>query len=70
MTWILPTRTGQYVVGEAPRGAGLVAVGWGPAAAEATAPVAATSSFEADLDLLPLEATALGTRNVHGAELV
>ncbi|MFI2489468.1 alpha-galactosidase [Promicromonospora kroppenstedtii] len=70
MTWILPTRTGQYVVGEAPRGAGLVAVGWGPAAAETTAPVAATSSFEADLDLLPLEATALGTRNVHGAELV
>jgi alpha-galactosidase len=33
-------------------------------------PVAPTSSFEADLDLLPLEATALGTRNVHGAELV
>lgn len=70
MTWILPTRTGRYVVGEAPRGAGLVAVGWGPDAEEAVPPVAATSSFEADLDLLPLEATALGTRNVHGAELV
>ncbi len=70
MTWILPTRTGQYVVGLAPRGAGLVAIGWGPSAGEAAAPVAATSSFEADLDLLPLEATALGTRNVHGAELV
>ncbi|WP_369374757.1 alpha-galactosidase [Promicromonospora sp. Populi] len=70
MTWILPTRSGQYVVAEAPRGAGLVFVGWGPSAGEATAPVAATSSFEADLDLLPLEATALGTRNVHGAELV
>ncbi|MFI2366524.1 alpha-galactosidase [Promicromonospora sp. NPDC019610] len=70
MTWILPTRSGQYVVGEAPRGAGLVAVGWGPGADGAVPPVAATSSFEADLDLLPLEATALGTRNVHGAELV
>ncbi|PUB27061.1 alpha-galactosidase [Promicromonospora sp. AC04] len=70
MTWILPTRSGRYVVGLAPRGAGLVAVGWGPAAEEAAEPVAATSSFEADLDLLPLEATALGTRSVHGAELV
>ncbi|MCP2264099.1 alpha-galactosidase [Promicromonospora thailandica] len=70
MTWTLPTRTGQYVVGLAPREAGLVTVGWGPSAGEAVAPVAATSSFEADLDLLPLEATALGTRNVHGAELV
>ncbi|MFD7308707.1 alpha-galactosidase [Promicromonospora sp. NPDC059942] len=70
MTWILPTRSGQYVVGLAPRGAGLVAVGWGPGADGAVPPVAATSSFEADLDLLPLEATALGTRNVHGAELV
>ncbi|MEV0890385.1 alpha-galactosidase [Promicromonospora sp. NPDC050262] len=70
MTWILPTRSGQYVVGLAPRGAGLVAVGWGPDADGAVPPVAATSSFEADLDLLPLEATALGTRNVHGAELV
>ncbi len=70
MTWILPTRSGRYVVGPAPRGAGPVAVGWGPAAEGAVPPVAATSSFEADLDLLPLEATALGTRNVHGAELV
>jgi alpha-galactosidase len=58
------------VVALAPRGAGLVAVGWGPDGGEARPPVAATSSFEADLDLLPLEATALGTRNVHGAELV
>ena len=70
MSWMLPTRSGQYVVELAPRGAGLVAVGWGPVAGEAAVPVAATSSFEADLDLLPLEATALGTRNVHGAELV
>ncbi|WP_454858569.1 alpha-galactosidase [Promicromonospora soli] len=70
MTWILPTRSGRYVVGPAPRGAGLVAVSWGPAGGEAGLPAAATSSFEADLDLLPLEATALGTRNVHGAELV
>lgn len=70
MTWILPTRSGRYVVGPAPRGAGLVAVDWGPAGGEARPPAAATSSFEADLDLLPMEATALGTRNVHGAELV
>lgn len=70
MTWILPTRSGRYVVGPAPRGAGLVSIGWGPDAEQVRPPVAATSSFEADLDLLPLEATALGTRNVHGAELV
>lgn len=70
MTWSLPTRTGRYVVAEAPRGAGLVAVGWGPHVDPEAVPVAVTSSFEADLDLLPLEATALGTRNVHGAELV
>ncbi|MFD6138026.1 alpha-galactosidase [Promicromonospora sp. NPDC060271] len=67
---MLPTRSGRYMVGLAPRGAGLVAVGWGPDGGAAAVPVAATSSFEADLDLLPLEATALGTRNVHGAELV
>lgn len=70
MTWTLPTRSGRYVVALAPRGAGLVAVGWGPDGGDGPAPAAATSSFEADLDLLPLEATALGTRNVHGAELV
>ncbi|MGI5187312.1 alpha-galactosidase [Promicromonospora sp. CA-289599] len=70
MTWTLPTRSGRYAVALAPRGAGLVAVGWGPDGGDGPAPVAATSSFEADLDLLPLEATALGTRNVHGAELV
>jgi alpha-galactosidase len=70
VTWILPTRSGRYVVGPAPRGAGLVAVAWGPDGGDARPPAAATSSFEADLDLLPLEATALGTRNVHGAELV
>ncbi|WP_129789777.1 alpha-galactosidase [Promicromonospora panici] len=70
MTWILPTRSGRYVVDPAPRGAGLVAVSWGPDGGEARPPAAATSSFEADLDLLPMEATALGTRNVHGAELV
>lgn len=70
MTWTLPTRSGRYAVALAPRGAGLVAVDWGPDGGEARPPAAATSSFEADLDLLPLEATALGTRNVHGAELV
>ncbi|MEV0950336.1 alpha-galactosidase [Promicromonospora sp. NPDC050249] len=70
MTWTLPTRSGRYAVALAPRGAGLVAVGWGPGGGDGPAPAAATSSFEADLDLLPLEATALGTRNVHGAELV
>ncbi|MFC8799710.1 alpha-galactosidase [Promicromonospora sp. NPDC057138] len=70
MTWILPTRSGRYVVGPAPGAAGLVAVAWGPDGGEARPPAAARSSFEADLDLLPLEATALGTRNVHGAELV
>ena len=70
MTWILPTRSGRYVVGPAPRGAGLVAIDWGPDDGAARPQGAAASSFEADLDLLPLEATALGTRNVHGAELV
>lgn len=70
MTWILPTRSGRYAVALAPRGAGLVVVGWGPDGGDTPPPAAATSSFEADLDLLPLEATALGTRNVHGAELV
>lgn len=70
MTWTLPTRSGRYTVAPAPRRAGLVAVGWGPDGADEPVPTAATSSFEADLDLLPLEATALGTRNVHGAELV
>src|SRR5690606_25250889 len=33
-------------------------------------PARRATSFERDLDLLPLEATALGTRDVHGAEIV
>ncbi|WP_022873002.1 alpha-galactosidase [Nesterenkonia alba] len=70
--WRLATRSGEYVVGLAPERRGLVLLHWGEAgqaAGEARLPRRSTS-FEDPLDLLPLEATALGTRSVHSAELV
>ncbi|WP_159797817.1 alpha-galactosidase [Puerhibacterium puerhi] len=63
-------------MGLAPRGAGLVSLGWrgaggaGDDGVPAGVPAAPASPFETDLDRLPLEATALGTRSVHGVELV
>ena len=70
MTWTLPTRTGEYAVAAAPAGAGLVCVGWGPEAGSLPVPEITGSTYESPIELLPLEATALGTRSVHGSEIV
>ncbi|NAZ84931.1 alpha-galactosidase [Kineococcus indalonis] len=69
-TWVLPTRSGEHVVAPAPHGAGLVRVHWGARGGAQPAPAPRRTSFETPLDLLPLEATALGTRSAHAAELV
>ncbi|WP_162458452.1 alpha-galactosidase [Pseudactinotalea terrae] len=72
-TWTLPTASGSYVVGLAPGDQGLVLHHWGgPVQAEPPAPSLPrrAASFVRDLDLLPMEATALGTRDVHAAEIV
>ena len=72
-TWTLPTASGSYVVGLAPDDQGLVLHHWGgPTETEPPAPSLPrrAASFVRDVDLLPLEATALGTRDVHAAEIV
>ncbi|WP_300342182.1 alpha-galactosidase [Nesterenkonia sp.] len=71
-TWRLRTGSGEYAVGLAPGRRGLVLVRWGEPGGglpEIGLPRRSTS-FEDPLDLLPLEATALGTRSVHSAEIV
>ncbi|WP_420113074.1 alpha-galactosidase [Pseudactinotalea sp.] len=70
--WSLPTASGSYVVGLAPGGQGLVLHHWGGPVESAPAPTLPrrAASFVRDVDLLPLEATALGTRDVHAAEIV
>ncbi|WP_337061687.1 alpha-galactosidase [Kineococcus sp. G2] len=69
-SWTMPTRSGEHVVALAPDGAGLVRVHWGARGGAQPAPAPRRTSFETPLDLLPLEATALGTRSAHAAELV
>ena len=71
--WSLPTASGSYVVGLAPGGQGLVLHHWGgPLEDDPPAPALPrrAASFVRDVDLLPMEATALGTRDVHAAEIV
>ncbi len=75
--WRLPTRSGELVLGtvagDSTVGDGVVAletVHWGAPGGERSRQHRRRSSFEADLDLHPLEVTALGTRTVHAAELV
>ena len=70
MTWTLRTARSEYVLGEAPDGAGLMLEHWGEPGRHVPSVPAGSSSFEADLDAAPLELTALGTRHVHGVELV
>src|SRR5690606_29194238 len=72
-TWTLPTASGCYVVGPAPGGLGLVLHHWGGPLEGDRAPPAPprrAASLVREEDLLPLEATALGTRDVHAAEIV
>src|SRR5690606_21663306 len=72
-TWTLPTASGCYVVGPAPGGLGLVLHHWGGPLEDDPAPPTPprrAASFVREEDLLPLEATALGTRDVHAAEIV
>lgn len=65
--WRLPTAGGDYVVEVAPGDAALVWHSWDSVAA---GPSSCDRHFMGVADLLPLEATSLGTRNVHGAEIV
>ncbi|MFN0280744.1 MAG: alpha-galactosidase [Kineosporiaceae bacterium] len=69
-SWRLPTATGEYVVGVAASGAGLVLLHWG-APGEAPPPLRTESTnVLTPADVEPLEYAVLGTRHVQRSELV
>jgi alpha-galactosidase len=69
VSWSLPTAAATYTVDLAEDGAGLVLQDWSDQPARAWQP-AARQGFETDLDRLPSEFSALGSRQVRGADLV
>lgn len=69
MSWELHTATSRYVIDLAPDDAGPVLQDWTAGAPEPWRPEPVTS-FLAEADRLPLEFSALGTRQVRAAELV
>jgi alpha-galactosidase len=67
--WGLPTATSRYVVAYAGRDAGLALQDWTDGEVAAWEPAAVTG-FRTETDGLPLELSALGTRQVRGADLI
>ncbi|HET9648624.1 MAG TPA: alpha-galactosidase [Microlunatus sp.] len=69
MSWVLPTATSRYVVDLAPDGGGPVLQDWSDHPAAGWQP-SREAGFETGPDRLPSEFSALGTRQVRGADLV
>ena len=69
MSWILPTATARYVVDFAAEDAGPVVQDWTDGEIRPWAPND-QHSFDTPLDRLPSELSALGTRQVRGADLI
>jgi alpha-galactosidase len=69
LCWVLPTATGRYAVGFAADGAGPVLQDWTDGEIRDWHPTDA-KSFDVDLDRIPSEFSALGSRQVRGADLV
>jgi alpha-galactosidase len=69
VSWVVPTATSRYVVDLAPDGAGPVLQDWTAGEVRPWAP-SAPAGFETEADRLPAEYTALGTRQVRGADLI
>ena len=69
MSWILPTATARYVVALAAEDAGPMLQDWTDGEIRTWAP-SDQHSFDTPPDRLPSELSALGTRQVRGADLV
>jgi hypothetical protein len=69
VSWILPTATARYVVDLAAEDAGLVLQDWTDGEFRTWAP-SDQHSFDTPPDRLPSELSALGTRQVRGADLI
>ena len=69
MSWILPTATARYVVDFADEDAGPVLQDWTDGEIRNWAP-SHSHSFDTPRDRLPSELSALGTRQVRGADLI
>ena len=69
MSWILPTATARYVVALAAEDAGPVLQDWTDGEIRTWAP-SDQHSFDTPPDRLPSELSALGTRQVRGADLI
>ncbi|GAA3618497.1 alpha-galactosidase [Microlunatus ginsengisoli] len=69
MSWTLPTATSRYVVDLAADGGGPVLQDWTAGDVRPWAP-SARAGFETEPDRLPSEYSALGTRQVRGADLI
>jgi hypothetical protein len=69
MSWVLPTATGRYVVDLAPAEAGPVLQDWTDGDIRDWSP-SSLPGFETALDRLPSELSALGSRQVRGADLI
>jgi alpha-galactosidase len=69
VSWILPTATGRYVVDLAPDEAGPVLHDWTAGDIRGWAPDS-QPGFVTPLDRLPSELSALGSRQVRGADLI
>jgi alpha-galactosidase len=69
VSWILPTATARYVVDLAAEDAGPVLQDWTDGEIRTWAP-SDQHSFDTPPDRLPSELSALGTRQVRGADLV
>ena len=69
VSWILPTATARYVVDLSADGAGPVLQDWTDGEIRTWAP-SDQHSFDTPPDRLPSELSALGTRQVRGADLI
>lgn len=69
-SWQLMTATTQYQVSMAPEANGLVLDHWGPPAAAFPWTPPSQYHFQTPADVAPLEYSALGTKQTHGAELI
>ena len=69
MSWVLPTATGRYVMDLAPGEAGPVLQDWTDGDIRDWRP-SSRPGFETALDRLPSEFSALGSRQVRGADLI
>ncbi|SDS58418.1 alpha-galactosidase [Microlunatus soli] len=67
--WRLPTRGSEYAVSESPDGTGLIMIGWGERSDEQPWKMPWVN-YDLEIDAVPTEYSATGTRQTRGAELI